>query len=125
MTTQTTQSKFKTTAACVSGAICGKLWMTAALAGKPIKKDLRGTWGFFSKGDSFRDALNSLLMREGRDFQNAEFSADTVIRIERKTQNIGGKYAVHVREIEISRLCGCTDLINTDAFVSDFLGDCE
>ena len=116
-------SKFKTTAAYISGAICGKMWMPAAMAGKLIKKDLRGTWGFFSKGDSFRDALNSLLMREGGDFQNAEFTSDTVIRIERKTQNVAGKYEVNVREIEIGKLCDCGDLVNADAFACDFFGE--
>jgi hypothetical protein len=117
------KTQFKTTAAYISGAICGNLWMAAAMAGKPIKKDLRGTWGFFDKGDTFRDALNSLLMREGGDFQNAEFTADTVIRIERKTPSVGGKYQVHSREIEIAKLCDCADLVNREAFVCDFLGD--
>lgn len=116
-------NKFKTTSAYISGSICGKLWMPSAMAGMPINKSLRGVWGFFSKGDTFRDALNSLLMKEGGDFQNALFSADTVIRIERKTKSIGGKYEVHVREIEIAKLCNCADLINADAFTSDFL--CE
>lgn len=95
------------------------------MAGKLIKKDLRGTWGFFSKGDTFRDALKSLLMREGGDFQNAAFSADTVIRIERKTRNIGGKYEVHCREIEIAKLCECANLVNQDAFTVDFCGELE
>ena len=115
--------KFKTTAAYLSGAICGKLWMPSAMAGKPIQKQLRGAWGFFDKGDTFKEALNSLLMKEGGDFQNAQFSADTVIRVERKTAGSAGRYEVHVREIEIAKLCDCGHLVNQEAFAGDFFNE--
>lgn len=61
--------------------------MPCALAGIPIRKDLRGPWGFFAKGDTFENALNSFLMREGGDFRNARFTADTVIRVSWGTAN--------------------------------------
>lgn len=113
--------KFKTTSAYLSGAICGKMWMPAILAGKPVNKSLRGIWGFMEEGDSFVDALHSLLMRDGGDFQNAKFSADSVIRIERKTRNEGGTYSVHVKEIEVSKLA--PDLVLPNTFSSDFFGE--
>lgn len=114
-------SKWKTTAAYISGAICGKLWMPSIMAGTLLKSDLRGHWGCFDKGDTFREALNSLLMHKGGDFRNALFSADTVLRIERKRSTAKG-YEVHVWERELASLCTCKDLINPDAFTGDFCG---
>lgn len=97
--------------------------MPQNMCGKLIKKDLRGPWGFFDKGDSFRDALDSLLCREGGDFQNAKFTEDTEIVIERTTPNISGKYQIHVRTRKISELKNCADLVNKHRFVVDFLGE--
>lgn len=99
--------------------------MPAAMAGLLIKADMRGPWGFYQAGDSFRDALNSLLMRKGGDFQNALFAADTVLRIERRSIESAGRYTVHVWEREISELADCADLVNAEAYVSDFISDNE
>lgn len=88
------------------------------MAGKPIQRDARGAFGFYAKGDTFREAFASLLMREGGDFQNAQFTADTVLRIERRTKNARGMYSVHVREIELAKLC--PDLVNVEAYSGDF-----
>lgn len=91
----------------------------------PLNRNARGFFGFWQKGDSFRDALLSLLNKEGGDFQNALFSADTVIRIERRTKASAKSYSVHVWERPIDSLPDCADLVDADAFVSDFMGDCE
>lgn len=117
-------TQFHTSAAYLSGGICGHMWMPNAMAGKPLNKDARGAWGFFDRLDqpSFRDALLSLLMAEGGDFQDAAFTADTVFRIERRRQTDKG-YEVHVWEREISQLPDCADLVNSEAYVSDFMGE--
>lgn len=115
-------SQYKTTAAYLSGAICGPMWWpVGALCGKPLRKDLRGIRGFYSKGDTFRDALDSLLMKEGGDFRHAQFTADTVIRIERKRIDAPGKWSLHVKEIELVK--SAPNLVNEDAYTGDFLGE--
>ena len=114
---------YQTTAAYVSGGICGPLWQPGYFCGKTVKKDLRGRWGFFAKGDTFRDALDSLLMKDGGDFNGAKFTADTVIRIERRKHEAPGKYSMHVKEIEAARLC--SDLVDADHYTSDFFGEEE
>lgn len=119
-------TQFRTTAAYLSGGICGAIWWPVGeMCGKPIRTNMRGIWGFMPEGEqlSFRNALLSLLMKEGGDFQNAEFTADTVIRIERRQVDSPGKYTVHVKEIEIGRLADCADLVNADAYVGDFMSD--
>lgn len=118
-------SRFHTTTIHFSGGICGKMWMPAIMAGKPHRQNARGTWGFYSKGDTFREALNHILMREGRDFQNALFTADSVLRIERRATLGNGSYTIHVWEREISSLPDCEDLVNADVFTGDVMGDCE
>jgi hypothetical protein len=118
-----TGRSYVTTAAYLSGGICGKLWMPCAMAGLTIRKNLRGYWGFFDKGDTFREALLSLLRREGGDFQNAQFTADTVLRIERRSVESAGRHTVHVWEREIGQLPDCSDLVNADAYTGDFLGE--
>lgn len=114
------KNRFTTTAAYVSGCICGNMWIPNDQAGKLIKKDLRGYSGIWQKGFSFDYALDSLLMREGGDFQNAKFTADSVIRIERIKWD-GKVKTVHVWEREISALV--PELVNADSFTSDFLGE--
>lgn len=93
------------------------------MAGIPVRENLRGAFGFFGKGDTFREALNSLLCRKGGDFQNAAFTVDTVLRIERRAVTGVGRYAVHVREIALASLCGCKELVNEECFVADFMGE--
>ena len=75
------------------------------------------------KGDTFQDALWSLLMREGGDFQRPLFSADTVIRIERRKVEGPGKYRVNVKEIEIKNLPYCADMVNDEVYTGDFIND--
>lgn len=120
-----TQTKFVTTAAYLSGGICGALWWPVGhTCGKPFRLDLRGPFGVmdrFTEPATFADALNHVLMREGGDFQNAQFTADTVIRIERRRQDAPGRYSVHVREIEVANID--PDLVNDSAYTSDFFGE--
>lgn len=115
---------YRTTAVYLSGAVCGSLWWpTGVLAGRPIKVDATGPWGFLRDGDSFRDALDSLLMREGGDFSGAQFSADSEIVIERRRIEGPGKYSIHVKRIELAKIA--PDLVNVDAYASDFFGEEE
>jgi hypothetical protein len=115
---------FKTTEAYVSGAICGTMWMPAATGGVPFRQSLIGYGGFDSAEQlSFRDVLLSMLTRNGGDFQDSRFSADTLVVIVRKAFDGNGKYRVHVREREVSTLRDCADLVHGDVFVSDFLND--
>ena len=116
---------FRTSAAYFSGAVCGHMWMPDAMAGKPMHKSIRGIWGFMPEGEgyTFRDALLRLVRSEGGDFQNAQFSADSEIVIERR-ENLGpGKYRVHIRRVEVAKLA--PDLVNPEAYTGDFFdGEC-
>lgn len=117
-------STFKTTAAYVSGGICGPIWWPAgALCGMTLRADMRGTWAYpkLEKGDSFRDWLLSLLTHKGGDFQAASFTADTVLRVERRAVDGPGKYRIHVWERPIAELCA--DLVNVDAYTCNFIGE--
>lgn len=120
---------FRTTAAYISGGICGHTWMPDAMAGKPYTANLRGIFGIMPEDqedpNSFSRALHRALMNEGGDFQDPRFTADTVIHVERRANDGTGRYRVHVRELELATLPDCADLVNADHFVADFLGDCE
>jgi len=100
------------------------MWMPAAKAGKDYRKDLRGPWGIMQEGGqwSFRDALLSALAGDGGDFQDAKFTCDTVLRIERRASLPNGKgYQVHVFERELSALKDCADLVDSNSYVGDFM----
>jgi hypothetical protein len=118
---------FHTTEAYVSGAICGHMWWPDAMAGKPFRKSLRGSWGIMGRvsglGVTFADALQFLLMEDGGDFQDAQFSADTRITVIRRKITGPGKYELHVWERELADLPTCADLVNADAYTGDFFND--
>ena len=119
---------FKTTEAYISGGICGHMWWPAAMAGKPFRQSLRGPWGImdrFTEPASFREALDTVLMENGGDFQDSAFTADTRITVIRKRHVAPGKYEIHVWERELSDLRDCGDLVNADAYTGDFMGDGE
>lgn len=119
-----TTTAYRTTAAYVSGAICGSIWWPAGqMCGKPYQRNLRSYAGLDGDGESFRDCLLRFLTQDGGDFQNAEFSADTEIRIERRRTIGPGKYSVRVKTIMVSDVAA--DLVNADAYTVDFMGDCE
>ncbi len=114
------KNSFKTTAIYISGAICGKMWMPASQGAILFRKDLKKGSCYREKRDSFREILNGLLGRYGGDFQNAAFTSDTVLRIERRCIESPGKYSVHVFERTIAELKDCQDLTNEDCTASDF-----
>lgn len=104
----------------ISGAVCGALWWpSGCLAGKSIHKTARGPWGFWQDGDSFRDALLSLLMKEGGDFQSAGFTEDTALILEMRLPAPQG-YRVRIKETPLVRLKDCADLIRKETFAADF-----
>src|SRR5688572_23959668 len=116
-------TQFRTTAAYVSGGICGHTWMPDAMAGKLCQDNLISRFGRFSSPASFRDALLNLLMEEGGDFQDPVFTADTTVRIERRSVDGPGQYRVHVWEREIGQIPDCADLVCDAAYVSDFMSE--
>lgn len=120
------ETTYKRMAAYLSGGICGDLWMPQVKAGKPFRANARGPWGFFDRFTepaSFREALLSVLAENGGDFRNPAFTADTVIRIERRKITGNYQYTVHVWERTIAELPDCEDLIDSEAYTGDFLGE--
>lgn len=117
-------TKFKTISVHVSGAICGNTWMPQCKAGIPFTANVKQQIGRFSKkGATFRDVLLLMLNENGGDFQNPSFTADTVLRVERRKVESPGRYTMHIKEREISELNDCADLVDSDSFVGDFLGE--
>lgn len=115
---------FKTTSATVSGGICGHMWMPNVMAGTTFSVQLRGLWGImdrFTEPASFEDALSMYLTEKGGDFQDAQFTADSCIRVERVAYDGHGRSRVHVRELELSKLV--PDLVNAEFYTGDFCGD--
>ena len=117
--------KTHTFEAYISGGIYGNTWMPCAMAGKAIRENLQGPWGFYQKGDSFREALESLLMREGGDFRDAKFTADTELVFVMRTPS---RHSSHIRtvirhSIVLYERAEYADLCNVDAFTSDFTGE--
>lgn len=119
------KNRYHTTAAYVSGAIVGRMWMPDVVAGIAHQFNVRDRIARFSdpSGATFRDILLSELTERGGDFQDARFSADTVIRVERRRVDGPGNYTVHVWEREVASLPDCDDLVHPDTFAGDFFGD--
>lgn len=125
--------KYVTVKSYLVGGICGHLWMPGIMNGKTISENLRQPiWGIYPKEKdplSFRDVLLSYLCKEGRDFQDAEFTEDSSIVVERvatiKAKKNGGFSASHVFQRKISELWDCQDLVNPDYLSSDFDLDFE
>lgn len=117
---------FKTTEAYISGGICGHMWWPDAMAGKPYRVNLRGTFGLlgrFSEPATLRDALLLALSENGGDFQNAAFTGDTELVIIRKRPEGPYRYSVHVRTRQLSGLPSVADLVNEQAYTGDFMGE--
>jgi hypothetical protein len=112
---------YQTTAAYLSGAVCGAMWM-GGKGGLPLNANLRPEFARQSEPASFRDVLLSILSEKGGDFQGPAFTADSVVRIERIGQDARGFRSVHVRELDLTAI-GCGDLVDADAYVGDFLGE--
>lgn len=114
--------KYQTTAAYISGGLCGRIWMPAVSAGKCFHGNVRAQIDRFSdpNGTTFRDVLLHMLMEHGGDFQSAQFTADTVLRVERRWVESPGKYRVHVYERELIKLRDCADLVDADTYTGDW-----
>lgn len=112
------------TEAYLSGGICGPIWWpTGAMCGRPLRVDLHGKFRRFSEPASFRDVLESILMEHGGDFQSAKFTADTEIVLLRKIQTGNHQYQIRARVRELCENPEFTDLVNSMAFTSDFIGE--
>ena len=112
------------TEAYLSGGICGPIWWPVGeLCGRPLRVNLQSKFKRFSEPATFRDVLESILMSEGGDFQAAKFTADTEIVFLRKTLNSEKTYQVRVRARELISEPDFSDLVNSDCYVSDFMGD--
>lgn len=113
--------KYRTTAAYISGAICGETWMPQVRAGIFFQGDVRNQIARFSdsRGATFEDVIRHMIMEHGGDFQNARFTADTVLRVERRYVESPGKYQVHVFERELSQLPDCADWVDAETYTSD------
>lgn len=115
--------KYQTISAYVSGSIVGSLWMPSVEGGILFNGNLRQQFNRYvdKSGATFRDALLSMLNENGGDFQNPQFSADTVIRVERRHVERPGVYTMHIHERELSELRDCADLVNSDALTGDLI----
>lgn len=108
-------NKFRTTAVYLSGGICGHMWWPQSLAGFGVNKRLRGPFGLMGRSsgrESFEDTLSLFLMENGGDFQNAQFTSDTEIVIDRRRDDGNGKYTVHTRTIPLAD--HFPDLVNAE-----------
>ena len=115
---------YRTTSAYVSGAICGAIWWPVGeICGLPVNADIRREFSRCSEPASFRDVLLLILNEKGGDFQGAEFTADSVVRVERIGLDRKGFRSVHVWERAIGDLLDCDDLVRADTFAGDFMGD--
>lgn len=114
-------SKYHTTAAYVSGGICGRMWWPQVMGGKPIRDNLQSRIKRFTEPATFQDTLNSLLNEDGGDFQDARFTEDTVIRIERVWVRENGYRNVHVKEIPVAKID--PDFVHEGMLVCDFFGE--
>ncbi len=119
------RARFYTTSAKIQGALCGHIWMPQVKATVAISEDLHARFNRFSdkSGATFRDALLSTLNEKGGDFQSAQFTADTSLVITR-CKFIGGnrstRFETRIREIPISELPDCADLVHAETYSYDF-----
>jgi hypothetical protein len=114
-------TRFHTESATLQGALCGKIWIPAVKCTLPITENMRQRFARFSvkAGATFRDALLSTLNEEGGDFQNASFTADTMLVIKRARNVTPGRYETRIREIEVSALSDCADLVDQETYSYD------
>lgn len=124
-----TATQFQTTAAYLSGGICGSMWWPVGqLGGKPVNITLRGLHGGkWDRGDfdTFAECLDSILAEECGDFSGAQFTEDTIIRIERKALDGPYRYRVHVREIPLADVASLREYVRHNAYTGDFMGECD
>lgn len=121
-TQPTDKPRFHTQSATIIGALCGHIWMPQAKATLSITEDLHARFNRFSNkaGATFRDALLSTLNENGGDFQSPSFTADTMLVIKRARVLSPTRYETRIREIAISELPDCDDLVDADCYSYDF-----
>jgi hypothetical protein len=103
------------------------MWMPQIMGAVPIQKNLRGAFGVMDGAcecSTFKEMLDGVLLRNGGDFQDAAFTEDTVIRIERRAPFKPSGYMVHVKEIPVAKLKGCEPYVREGVYASDFFEDC-
>lgn len=117
-----TPVRFHTVSATVQGALCGHIWMPDVKATLHIAEDLKARFNRFSdkSGATFRDALLSTLNERGGDFQSAQFTADTTLTIKRVRTISPQRYETRIKEVAISELPDCEDLVDQDYYSYDF-----
>jgi len=118
-------TKYHTFTTEIRGAFCGHIWMPNIKATLPVNDDLRARFNRFSSkaGATFRDALLSLQNEKGGDFQSVNFTADTVLYIERVRTIATNHYETRVKEIPVSDLPDCADLVDQETFSYDYNDD--
>jgi hypothetical protein len=120
-----TPVRFHTVSAIVRGGLCGHIWMPNAKCGMDFTDDLHARFNRFSdkSGATFRDALLSAQNEKGGDFRNPSFTADTVLIIKRARTIKPNHYETRIREIAVSELPYCGDLVDTETYSYDFNGE--
>ena len=115
-------TRYYTTSAKIHGALCGHIWMPAVKATLPITENLHARFNRFSNkaGATFRDALLSTLSERGGDFQDASFTADTSLVITRQRFITNRQFETKVREIPVSELPDCADLVDEETYSFDY-----
>lgn len=107
----------------VSGYICGNIWMPDAKCGMPINASITDQRDRFSEpGATLRDCLDSILMKNGGDFQCTMFTADTVIIVKSESATKTSR-SVRTRYWDITSFPSVADLVDMESYGSDFCGD--
>ncbi len=115
--------KYETTSVEVSGAICGEIWQPGVgMCGTPHSFDVSRRLARFADASdaTMRDVILHELMERGGNFQDARFSADTVVCVTRTRREKSGAVSTHSRAVLLSAWPDCSDLVYADAYASDF-----
>lgn len=103
----------------LSGFVTGELWM-GGKGGLPISAKLE-------RDEPLFDELDRILMRNGGDFQSAQFTADTHIEITAREYARPRPGRVAYRQItcfvELANLPSVADLVDPETFTGDFFGE--
>jgi hypothetical protein len=114
--------KSKTTTLYLFGALTGDTKMGGLQAVKRIDQPVdaaRCSWSV--KDKSLPYILNNIIREHDKTFRlGAQFTSDTVLRIERSIGE-GDARQLHVREILLTKLQGCSQFVNTNIDSKNFL----
>ena len=103
----------------VSGYIVGDMWMPSSLGGKPCSANLRSVQARGNR-TTYQELIEFILMEDGGDFQNAQFSEDSEIIVEYRKPQGPGKYLYVSKTIPIAKIA--PDAVRKDCYSSDFFG---